>query len=109
MRKLIFTALVGFFLQNVPEIRKINFFENMIGVSFLLVQPLELLAKFNGTLVLLSCSPECQWSVIQQDTSYLALQISLLCVKQIQLGEAILTFPDTPLTTQSNFLASNGS
>ena len=66
------------FLQNVPEIRKINFFENIIGVSFLLVQPLELLAKFNGTLVLLSSSPECQRSVIQQDTSYLALQISPL-------------------------------
>ena len=79
----------------------------MIGVSFLLVQPLELLAKFNGTLVLLSCSPECQWSVIQQETSYFALQISPLIfvfvVKQIQLGKAILTFPGTSLPTRSNF------
>ena len=71
--KLIFTALVGFIKVLKQTVQK-----NMIGVSFLLVQPLELLAKFNGTLVLLSCSPECQWSVIQQDTSYLALQISPL-------------------------------
>ena len=88
----------------------------MIGVSFLLVQPLELLAKFNGTLVLLSCSPECQWSVIQQDVYFIlgladfpAMCFLVFVVKQIQLGKAILTFPDTPLTTQSNFLASNGS
>ena len=84
VRKLIFTALVGFIKVLKQAVRK-----NMIGVSFLLVQPLELLAKFNGTLVLLSGSPECQWSVIQQDTSYLDLADFLAVFFGFQLGKAI--------------------